>query len=240
MYTGAVRGTRMSGALVRLVAFLAGAGLIAVALAIGLVGPAQDALSYRHAPLCRSGVRYAPALDCIGGEDDTVTHVRHDVQDAGNGPIDEYYVYVKRASGAVQKLSVERDIYDAASQGHPVRLRLWHGNITEVTANGAVSYVGSIRAVVWLSWAELAWIALGLVLWGLLDSGTFEDRGPVLTVRFFVWAAQGLANIVAAYCAIFWPRDSYRWLEITLGACWTLAMSAFMVLTFFPHVLEGD
>lgn len=230
----------MSGALVRLVAFLAGAGLIWVALAIGVVTPAEDALGYRHASLCRSGVRYSPALDCVGAEDDTVTYVRHEVTDAGNGPIDEYFVYVRRASGAVQKLSVESTIYDAAAQGHPVRLRLWHGNITEVTANGAVSYVGSLRTVIWLSWAELAWIGIGLVLWGLLDSGTFEDRGPVHTVRFFVWAAQGLANILAAHDVIFWPRDSYQWFQITLGVCWTLAMCAIMAVTFFPDVLEGS
>lgn len=229
-------GRGMRAVMVRAAVLSAGAGLAAGALLAGVVGPAGSVLGYRHAPPCSAAVRYSPRWDCVGHEDAVVVDAGY-TDGGSSGQRYGYYVVVTRASGRTERIGADRELYRAAYRGERAGLRLWHGAVAAVSVDGVADDKGVSLPSGWIAWAVLAWLGLGLMVWAVLDEGTFEGRLFAHAVRLLVWSSQGLVTAFAVFSAI--TARHVVWWDIGAGAFFW-SVSALVAFAGMARIESGE
>jgi hypothetical protein len=191
----------------RWIVVAAGLAVLVVSL-IAAVGPYRQTTEFREMMACeRSGG------GCFGAEGGTIadrrtytttettTHTDADGRTrTSTRTITHHEITWQRADGTRQARDVDARFYAKAEEGRPATLRLWRGEVVGVeVAGGAAWFPPEVKGSL-AYWLYLAFIGLGVLLWGLLP--VRWDGVLMLAYRAFCWTAMGFLPVHMAADAL--------------------------------------
>ncbi|MGW6725685.1 hypothetical protein ACWF9G_07250 [Nocardia sp. NPDC055029] len=99
-----------------------------------------------------------------------------------------YELTWQRGDGSRQSHEVSWDLYDRSRAGLPASLQVWRGQVVGITVDGRTDTFSPSETDLLGLWLWLAFIGLGIALWGLLG---WWDGWFFLYYRAFAWSFVG-------------------------------------------------
>ncbi|MFI6578146.1 hypothetical protein ACIBFB_20355 [Nocardiopsis sp. NPDC050513] len=186
-----------------------GLGVLVAAL-VGAAEPYRQTREFREAAVCARG-----ADDCLDSEagsivgrrtyttTSTTTYTDADGHmHTSTSTTTHYEVTWQRADGSRQARDVSSGFYSEAEEGRSATLRLWRGEVVGVEVTGEAEWFLPDSGATLKTWLYLAFLGLGVVLWGLLCGwwdGFFMLFFRTVTWMFMGFLPVGIATDALAY-----------------------------------------
>jgi hypothetical protein len=179
-----------------------------IGLTVAIVGlwlsvdPYRDVVALRRAEPCLAGKNLSPRTDCVARETGRVVGLRFRparpaIPDEDRGfDLPDYSLEIKRASGRVEKHSVNREVYGAARVGTRVDLETWRGRVVRLTVGGQSYREPPTGVLSWIGALLLAWAGVGVVALGSLSAGRLRRRSRIC------WTVYGAATLALTGCLL--------------------------------------
>ncbi|MER5645344.1 hypothetical protein [Streptosporangium sp. NPDC002524] len=128
-----------------------------------------------------------------------------------------YEITWQRAEGARQAREVSWSLYEKAREGQPVTLRSWHEEVVGAEVAGRAQWflpeVGGTLG----NWLRLAFLGLGILLWGLLFG--WWDGFFMLVWRTFAWMFMSIMPVNMATRALAYDLNTGWALVLDIVLC---------------------
>ena len=135
----------------------------------------------------------------------------------------------QRADGSRHERDVSSSFYDRTREGQPADLRLWQGKVVGVEVEGVAEWFLPESGTSLGRWLHLAFLGLGVLLWGLLFG--WWDGFFMLVFRTFAWMFMSFApvNVTTHALAYGFEFDSGLVVTIAFGIAFTGIAGAMLV-----------
>lgn len=176
-------------------------GLCAIVMAInGAAEPLRRVQEFHEALACEPGAR-----ECVADETGTITgrntwSTTTTGTDANGHTYTtsktRYGVFWRWADGSRDGREVSREVYNAAREGQPITLRVWHGELVGIAVEDKEEWFLPEPGRQLQLWLSLAFLGIGILLWAILFEWVDDFGTAVLACLAFSLV---LGNIAAEF-----------------------------------------
>lgn len=179
----------------RLIVVVLGLGVIVAAL-IAAADPYRQTREFREIVTCERSTN-----DCFVREQASIAGRRtytttHTDADGYTSTTTHHEITWQRAGGSRRTREVPSDLYEKAREGQPITLRLWHEKVVGVEVAGRTEWFLPELGGTLGHWLRLAFLGLGVLLWGLLFG--WWDGFFMLVWRAFAWMFMSIVPVNVA------------------------------------------